>query len=131
MKTNAYILVVILSAVLGAGALSSRGPALDGDPGIRLLSLSSPRTVTPNERFSVYGGLRVPAGTFEKRLLVCDPDACATHGLGTITGPGEWWGYLGNLSLPTGNYEVVLSLFRPVDELGVAVAQYEWRVTAH
>lgn len=131
MRALVLVFAVLLVAAIGAVALEARGPALAGAPGFRLLSLSSRRTVTRDERFSVYGGLRVPSGTFEKRLLVCDPDACATHGVGTITGPGEWWGYLGNLSLPAGDYEVVLSLLRSVDEMGVAVAQYEWRVTAH
>lgn len=122
---------MLSAATAGAVALTSERAPIIGQPGFRLLSLSSPRAVTSNERFSVYGGLHVPAGTYEKRLLVCDPNACATHGLGTIAGPGEWWGYLGNLNLPSGDYEVVLSLYNSVDELGVAVAQYAWRVTSH
>lgn len=131
MKRYVYVLVVLLAATAGAATLKARGSEAAGAPGFRLLSLSSPRTIVPNERFSVYGGLRVPAGTFETRLLACGPNACAGLGQGGVAGPGDWWGYLGNLNLPAGEYEVVLGLFRPADELGIAVAQYTWRVSAH
>lgn len=104
--------VLVLVAALGlAFALRALAPATP-NPGPELLGISAPTTVLSGETYPAYGGLSLPDGHYEKRLVVCGPERCNTGGWGAVTGPGDWWGFLGSFNPPTpGRYEAKLLLF--------------------
>lgn len=131
VKFRTFVIgLVLLAAVLAIG-LRGYEPLSGKSDGFEVLSLSSPRSIVAHEQYSIYGGLVVPDGTFEKRLLVCSEQSCTATGWGGVTGPGEWWGYWGQLNVPEGNFEVYLSLFPSGRAHGNAVVRFGWRVVAH
>lgn len=124
--------VFVLTAALGL-ALALRGfTPQTHDAGIVILAVSSPTTVRTGESYSTYGGLSLPEGRYEKRFRVCEPEGCKSSGSGAVTGPGEWWGFLGSFTPATpGAYQAELLLF---ERNGVGAwhvaARHAWSVDA-
>lgn len=123
---------VVLVAALGLGfALRLAAPTAD-DPGISLLAVSAPTVVRAGESYSAYGGFSLPAGRYEKRFRFCGPNGCTGGGWGSVTGPAEWWGYLGGFTpAAPGAYQAEFLLFER-DRFGAwrAVARHAWSVDA-
>ena len=103
-------------------------------PGLEVLAAFGPSAVAAGESYGAYGGLRLPEGTFEKRFRICregDSGECRNAGWGSVSGPGEWWGYFGQLKLEPGRYRVGLTLYAPYGPDGArAVGQVSWWVDA-
>lgn len=121
--------LVILGASLAFG-LKAFSPELPQTSGMHVLSVSTLKELKVGERFSVYGGLQLPEGRFEKRFRICQV-YCRTSGWGAVEGPGEWWGYIGALEFSkAGIYNVSLVLYAPWGlEASRAVAEVSWQVS--
>lgn len=125
----AYLATLLVVALGAAIALRGAAPSVE-NPGIEMLSLSSPSVVREGEMYSVYGGLLLPHGRYEKRFRYCGPSSCRTHGWGAVTGPGEWWGFHGNFEASgPGPYQAELLLYERTS-IGAwrAVASHSWGI---
>ena len=125
LRFNPLLVVAISALVTGLAA---------GIDGLEVLAAFGPSAVAAGESYGAYGGLRLPDGTFEKRFRICrdgDSGECRNAGWGSVSGPGEWWGYFGQLKLEPGRYRVGLTLYAPYGPDGArAVGQVSWRVDA-
>lgn len=128
----AYVATLLIAA-LAVAIIVSLAVASQHNPGIELLSLSSPSVAREGEVYSIYGGLWLPEGRYEKRFRYCGRAGCKTHGWGTVTGPGEWWGFHGNFdAADTGPHQAELILYER-NSVGAwrAVASHSWIIDVH
>lgn len=96
---------------------------------VQVLAVSSPREIATGQRYSVHGGLRLPAGRYERRFRICQHD-CRSSGWGIVQGPDEWWGRFGTLDFDEpGKYDVSLILYTSDTRWPRAVSQVSWQVT--
>jgi len=83
---------VAVALIAGLGAWSTRE---DERPTPALIALAAPSIVYQGETVTMYGGLVLPAGTFEVGAYSCRFAACRRSLWRIVTGPGETWGSLG------------------------------------
>lgn len=123
----------LLIVALAVAIIVSLAVASKHNPGIELLSLSSPTETRKGEMYSIYGGLRLPEGRFEKRFRYCGRAGCTSHGWAAVDGPGEWWGIHGNFDASdTGPHQAELILYER-NSVGAwrAVASHSWIIDVH
>ena len=113
MRTFALVAVLtVLTAVLLARTPPSR-PTTDA----LVSSLTVPAEAFAGERLSVRGSVLLPGDdVLERRFRFChvEAGACSTAGWGTVSGPGHWTGFAGDLrTVETGTYRVTWTLHAP------------------
>lgn len=125
----AFPALVLVTAIALAQGVRMAVPE-PRNPGIELLNLSAPTMAVIGETVSVYAGLSLPEGRFEKRFRYCGASGCRTNGWGAVTGPGEWWGYVGAFAPPEpGRYEAELLLFeRTPTGAWITAARRAWSI---
>ena len=110
------LVVVSALAALAAIALALTAPERP-TTGARITSLTVPAEAFVGERISVRGSVLLPdEERLDRRFRFChlETGACATAGWGSVTGPGHWTGYAGELRAnETGTYRVTWTLHAP------------------
>lgn len=96
-----YLLTVLSLAVVLVGFLlawaQETGPSIVERP--QILALAVPESVVAGERVSLFGGIRVPAGSFELGTYACQSGSCSRSHWRGVEGPGDVWGGFGAVQL--------------------------------
>jgi hypothetical protein len=83
----------------------------------RVTSLTVPAAAVAGERLSVRGSVLLPDDeVLDRRFRYChlETGACSTAGWGSVTGPGHWTGFAGDLRVSeAGTYRVTWALHAP------------------
>lgn len=125
--------LVIVSAALLATVLLATEPS-PPTIGASISTLVVPDVVLVGERVSVYAGANLPdAAVRDRRLRACElpTGECRITGGGTLTGPGEWNGFVGSFTPERpGSYLLSWTLYSPWRaDTGRAEARAETEVT--
>lgn len=95
-----YLLTVALLAVVLAGALLARAHWVSSQALVEapeLLAIAVPDSVVVHERVTLYGGMRVPSGSFELGVYACQGGSCSRSLWRGVEGPAEEWGGFGSV----------------------------------
>ncbi len=113
MRTAAVVAVL---AALAAWLLAATAPARPATTAA-VTALTLPAEALVGERLAVRGSVLLPdEGVFDRRFRVCrlETRQCATSGWGSVTGPGHWSGYAGQVPVTEpGVYRVTWTLHAP------------------
>lgn len=124
-----YVLAVFaatVSIVTGLKVLEWTRPA---PPTVQILGIAAPQRLAPGEHAAVYGGLSVPAGSYELGLWTCSNDLCKRTSWIRLRGPTTVWRWLGSEEAPSGQGRVVLRLYDVNTPYGDLVWEWSQRFT--
>jgi hypothetical protein len=109
------VLVAILTALTALALTAPERPTT----GARITSVTVPAEVFVGERISIRGSVLLMSNErLDRRFRIChqETDACSTAGWGSVTGPGHWTGFAGDLrASEVGTYRVTWTLHAPWD----------------
>lgn len=106
-----YVLGVVLASVLLVAALEAFAWTRPTPSTVELLGIAAPHSLAPGEKVAVYGGLRVPQGTYELGLWTCSSGVCRRTSWIRITGPTTVWRWLGTEDAPNDKGQIVMRLY--------------------
>lgn len=131
MDVLRYLITLVIVAFVLTIAVLNAAPARPARLRAEVIGIMSPRLVASEERYWVFGGLVLPAGTYGKRFRICGETGCRLAGWGNVEGPGEWWGFVGHLLVEPGVYQVELLLVKELEDDVRTLARYGWEVEAY
>lgn len=86
------------AVVVSLGFWNGRAGSKASTDSPQLLALAVPGSVVAGERISLFGGMLVPAGSFEIGTFSCQGGSCARSLWRRLEGPGEVWGGFGSVT---------------------------------
>lgn len=89
------ITAIAVVAIILISALEWIGPSTGEGPSVQVLGIAAARSMSVGERASIYGGLRLPQGTFEIDVWTCSGTDCIRTSWVRLRGPGTVWRWVG------------------------------------
>lgn len=124
-----YVLALIAVTALLVAGLKLFEWAKPVPPPVELLGIAAPPRLAPGERAAVFGGLRVPAGTYEIGLWTCSHGTCKRTSWIRLEGPETVWRSLGREDAPNGQGRVVLRVYALSQPFGALAGEWSQRVS--
>lgn len=128
--TTAILVAVALSVAVGVRALAAKlTPELPKEQP-RLLNLSTAHNLRVAHQYAIFGGFDVPFAPYRITLRICDKNGnCPLRRHRDIESPGEFWGWLANITPSVEHNDARLFIQVPTDSGDYrTVAHHHWRI---